>query len=121
MIGITNQHEFYAEHYIAAILAGDIRPVLQRWREEANAEGDLDEAERQATPMRLLSALQQPFFRYRDRLERVRQPAERVARHAAISREKSLGGRTLKNDFGLGVGVGVANDHFSIIGNCRRN
>ena len=59
MIGITNVHEFYTEHYLAAILAGDIRPVLQQWRAQAQQEDG------QPTPMRQLSALQQPYFRFR--------------------------------------------------------
>ena len=61
MIGIENEHEFYTHHYLTAILAEDIRPSVERWREQAReADGK--------TPMRELSALQQDLFRFREHL-----------------------------------------------------
>ena len=35
MIGIENVNEFYTNHYLAAIIGGDIKPHLVRWREAA--------------------------------------------------------------------------------------
>jgi len=75
VIGLTNVHEYYTEHYLSAILAGDIRPVLQQWREQAQTEGA------PPAPTRQLSALQQRFFRYRDRLQGLRQGDLRVEAH----------------------------------------
>jgi hypothetical protein len=79
MIGITNVHEFYTEHYLAAILGGDIRPVLQQWRAQAQQEDGPQ------TPMRQLSALQQPFFRFRERMERLRHGTARVEAHRDVA------------------------------------
>ena len=31
-VGIENANEFFTQHYLTAILAGDLRPVLERWR-----------------------------------------------------------------------------------------
>ena len=74
MIGIKNVHEFYTHHYLAAIIGADIKPVVQRWREEATEQDD-------RTPYRRLAALQQGFFRYRDRLERTKSTDLRVEAH----------------------------------------
>ncbi len=74
MIGIENVHEFYTHHYLAAIIQNDIRPVIQQWSELAR------EAE-EKTPHRQLAALQQRFFRYKDRLERLKADDLRVEAH----------------------------------------
>jgi len=78
MIGIENEHEFYTHHYLTAILTEDIRPAVERWREQAR-EGD------GKTPMRELSALQQDLFRFRDRIPRLKQPATRVQAHREMT------------------------------------
>lgn len=74
MIGIQNVHEFYTHHYLAAIIGNDIKPVVQKWRDEAKEQDD-------RTPYRQLSAQQQSFFRYRERLERVKATDLRVEAH----------------------------------------
>ena len=62
MIGIENVNEFYTHHYLAAILGGDIRPHLERWRREAKeSEGG------GGTPWRRLAQLQRDFFRHKER------------------------------------------------------
>ena len=44
--GITNENEFYSQHYLAEIFSGDVRGVLDTWavkesqaREAAKAQG----------------------------------------------------------------------------------
>jgi len=77
-IGIENEHEFYTHHYLTAILAEDIRPSVERWRVQAReADGK--------TPMRELSALQQDLFRFRERMQRQKQPAARVQAHREMT------------------------------------
>ena len=46
-IGISNENEFYSQHYLAEIFSGDVRGVLEAWsqredeaREQARARGD---------------------------------------------------------------------------------
>lgn len=78
MIGIENVNEFYTNHYLASILEGDIRPQLERWREAAKESED-------AVPWSRLSQLQQPFFRYRERMERVRSDGDRITAHHEIT------------------------------------
>ncbi|MBT3222464.1 MAG: class I SAM-dependent DNA methyltransferase, partial [Proteobacteria bacterium] len=81
-IGIENTNEFFTQHYLAAIISGDLKPILAKWREEQashkKASPD-DDAIR--TPPQALAAANRAFFRYRDRLERMKAPAARVEAH----------------------------------------
>ncbi len=94
MIGIENVNEFYTHHYLAAILGGDVKPHLVRWREAAKAAAAQDAPAQDApaqdvgadagdaqTPWRQLDRLQQPYFRHRERLQRLRSDEDRVAAH----------------------------------------
>ena len=78
MIGIDNVNEFYTNHYLAAILGADVRPHLDRWRQAAK------EGEEQA-PWRRLHALQESFFRFKERQGRGGQPATLVAQHREMA------------------------------------
>ena len=78
MIGIENVNEFYTNHYLAAIIGGDIRPHLDQWREQAK---ERDES----TPWRRLAQLQRRFFRYLERMERLRPGEARVEAHLEIT------------------------------------
>lgn len=80
MIGIENVNEFYTHHYLAAILGADIRPQVERWREQAKENEE-------AVPWRRLARLQQDFFRYREALERRRAGAARVEAHWQVTAE----------------------------------
>ena len=78
MIGIDNVNEFYTHHYLAAIVGSDIRPHLERWRQEAR--------ERDASPpWRRLARLQREFFRHKEGMERRRSGEARVAAHLEIT------------------------------------
>ena len=94
MIGIENVNEFYTHHYLAAILGGDVKPHLVRWREAAKAAAAQDAPAQDApaqdvgadagdaqTPWRQLDRLQQPYFRHRERLQRLRSDEDRVTAH----------------------------------------
>ncbi len=89
MIGIENVNEFYTNHYLAAIIGGDIKPQLDRWREAAQ-DG------KTVTPWRRLAQLQQDFFRFKEGLERTRSAADRVQAHRLIASQllEALGYQT---------------------------
>jgi hypothetical protein len=78
VIGIENVNEFYTNHYLAAILGSDIRPHLDRWREQAK-DGD------ESTPWRRLAQLQRDWFRHRETMQRIRPAKERVQAHRGIT------------------------------------
>ncbi len=78
MIGIENVNEFYTHHYLAAILGGDIRPHLERWRQEAREGGA-------SPPWRRLARLQREFFRHQERLARTRSGEARVTAHLEMT------------------------------------
>jgi hypothetical protein len=74
VIGVDNVHEFYTNHYVAAIVGADVKPHLQRWRDDpADA------------PWRRLGALQGPFFRFLEQRERARGGDARVRDHAELT------------------------------------
>ncbi|NOY93752.1 MAG: class I SAM-dependent DNA methyltransferase [Deltaproteobacteria bacterium] len=85
-IGIEDQNEFFTQHYLAAILKGDLKPVLDAWREQAARQKQVSsgKAKRGAssqTPPQALSAQHRGFFRYLDQMERLRSAAARVEAH----------------------------------------
>ncbi|MBD2255003.1 hypothetical protein, partial [Nostoc parmelioides] len=57
LTGITNENEFYSNHYLDAILNDDIKGVAQRWREAA-AENETK------SPPELLGSLAASYFRF---------------------------------------------------------
>lgn len=69
-VGISNENEFYSQHYLSQIFAGDIKDVLNRWAE----------TEEQA-PYQRLRSLNREYFQLRERLRRDRKlkPAQRLA------------------------------------------
>ncbi|MCB1621953.1 MAG: hypothetical protein KDI44_14595, partial [Thiothrix sp.] len=69
-VGISNENEFYSQHYLSQIFAGDIKDVLNRWAQ----------AEEQA-PYQHLRNLNREYFPLRERLRRERKlkPARRLA------------------------------------------
>jgi hypothetical protein len=78
LIGIENVNEFYTNHYLAAIIKGDIKPFVLHLQREAEQEG-------KSAPWRLLSRLQQDYFRNRERMGRTRSAPERVRAHQLMT------------------------------------
>ncbi len=84
-IGITNENDFYSQHYLAEIFQGDVRGVIDAWqqqedeaREQARARNEKEPAWR--TPWARLNSLARDWLQHldesekqRDRLERTRQ------------------------------------------------
>lgn len=77
MIGVDNVNEFYSDHYLAAILDGDLKAVVDAWKAAAPADGRL--------PPDRLTAFPQRMRQLRDTLATTEDPAERVALHRALA------------------------------------
>jgi len=77
-LGIENLNEFFTQHYLTAILQGDLRPLLERWRTTAKTAGS---GEIRQLPPQALGASHQTFFRYLDRLEQQSSIEIRVQAH----------------------------------------
>lgn len=82
-IGISNENEFYSQHYLAEIFSGDVRGVLEAWsqredeaREQARARGDR-EPEWRAPWSRLGNAARDWLLRLSE-AERLREPREQA-------------------------------------------
>ena len=72
--GISNEREYYSDHYLAEILSRDLRGTLKRWREEAKQpEG----ASR--TPFERLRALAGPYLEFRSAFEAEEDDARRAS------------------------------------------
>ncbi|BAY80322.1 hypothetical protein NIES25_68100 (plasmid) [Nostoc linckia NIES-25] len=71
LTGITNENEFYSNHYLDAILNDDIKGVAQRWREAA-AESETK------SPPELLGSLAASYFRLINNFNKEKDITERV-------------------------------------------
>ena len=82
-IGITNENDFYSQHYLSEIFQGDVRGVIEAWqlqedaaREQARAEGRKEPDWR--TPWARLSTLGRDWLQRIDEAERQRDAGERA-------------------------------------------
>ncbi|MEG4505623.1 N-6 DNA methylase [Microcoleus sp. F6_B4] len=71
LIGISNENEFYSNHYIDAILKNDIKGIAQRWQEAA-AENETK------SPPELLGSLAASYFRFINNFSKEKEIAERL-------------------------------------------
>ena len=72
LIGITNENEFYSNHYIEAVLKDDIKGIAQRWREAAAAENETK------SPPESLGSLAASYFRLINNFNKEKDIAERL-------------------------------------------
>lgn len=68
-IGISNENEFYSQHYLSEIFKGDIKSILDTWQ-AAEAASDDRQEDQYKTPFNRLKALHKDYFAIRDRLSR---------------------------------------------------
>ena len=62
-VGISNENEFYSQHYLSEIFKGDIKAILEAWQAaERESEGETK------APFNRLKALHKDYFAIRDRL-----------------------------------------------------
>ncbi|MBD3274802.1 MAG: hypothetical protein GF372_05795, partial [Candidatus Marinimicrobia bacterium] len=71
LIGISNDNEFYTEHYLNELFQDDIKDVLKQWRSEAAKESD--------TPYRRIGSLANLYFDLQNTLEKSDEVEERSA------------------------------------------
>ena len=79
LAGIHNENEFFSQHYLSEIFAGDVRETVERWRaaaEEADDAGDGDAPG--GPPNAALYALGPRFVRFRRAFERERRAERRL-------------------------------------------
>lgn len=88
-IGISNENEFYSQHYLAEIFSGDVRGVLEAWsqredaaREQARARGDR-EPDWRAPWSRLNNAARDWLLRLAE-AESLREPREQARLSRAL-------------------------------------
>ncbi len=63
--GISNENEFYTDHYLRAILEDDLKEIFSLWKEESEKSG-------KKPPDQLLRALPKDYFRTKADLEKLR-------------------------------------------------
>ena len=76
--GIHNENEFYSQHYLSEIFAGDIRSTIARWHDAAEAAGGPSAGAR--TPNEALRALARDYLQFRRQFAHERQHTRRFAR-----------------------------------------
>ena len=64
--GISNENEFYSDHYLRAILENDLKEVFSRWKEDSEKNGS-------KPPYEMLQALPKNYFRTKANLEKINQ------------------------------------------------
>lgn len=89
LVGVDNVHEFYTDHYLSALVAGDVKPVVQAWTEQERAAREARKEHGKdapgtgfVSPVRRVSNLQRDFFRRREALRQVRSVGRAVELHA---------------------------------------
>lgn len=67
--GISNENEFYTQHYLSVILENDLKDLFGNWSDKDREE---------TSPPTLLNRLTRPYFILLDHLRRERTPARRL-------------------------------------------
>ncbi len=91
-IGITNENEFYSQHYLSEIFTGDVRGVLETW---ANQETESRESARTKNqkephyraPYNRLSSQWREALNQLDSIQRPQPPAERLKKGRDLIRQ----------------------------------
>ena len=80
LTGISNENEFYTHHYLSAILESDLKEVFEKWRLR-------EQEEEIKPPYTELRGLAREYLGIRNRLERVRRPADRLELQREFSQQ----------------------------------
>ena len=76
LVGIHNEREFYSDHYLAEILAKDLRSTVEKWRSDAEADGKAG-----PPPDARLRALGRKYPRLQQEIQNARASERRLATH----------------------------------------
>ncbi|WP_308368038.1 MULTISPECIES: Eco57I restriction-modification methylase domain-containing protein [unclassified Microbulbifer] len=93
-IGLINENEFYSDHYLSEIFAGDVKDVLAAWQQREDESRALakSKGEKPAqysgyrTPHALLSGIGRELLQRLEDSERLRQPQERLTAVRSLCR-----------------------------------
>ena len=70
--GIENINEYYTQHYLSAIMEGELnQEVFPRWRELERASKEREDDVVYAAPDNALKNLREPFFRLREQMQQL--------------------------------------------------
>ncbi|MFW5874737.1 MAG: N-6 DNA methylase, partial [bacterium] len=72
LTGITNENEFYTQHYISAILENDLKDLFKQWTRRQKEEGV-------SPPHNRLAGLSNQYFRLRHFLETEKDPENQIS------------------------------------------
>ena len=91
-IGISNENEFYSQHYLSEIFSGDVRGVLEVWAEQEAQARETARANNQKepeyrAPYTRLNSIWRETLNQLDGLQRPQPPSERVAKGRAVIRQ----------------------------------
>ncbi|WP_231373881.1 hypothetical protein [Thioalkalivibrio sp. ALE11] len=78
--GISNENEFYSEHYLSEVFHGDIKAFIERWNaaEQAAREAHDPVPDDRLAPWNRLGRIAHEYLRAQSALERDRDPERRV-------------------------------------------
>ena len=76
LVGIHNEREFYSDHYLAEILAKDLRSTVEKWRSDTGADGKAG-----PSPDTRLRALGREYPRLQQEIQNARATERRLAIH----------------------------------------
>ena len=107
--GITNENEFYGHHYLSEVFQGDIKALIDRWQAAEDAVATPEEKAAARPPHKRLAGLGGKWFSSVAALEKLRDPAERLAAHAALHRPllEALGHRCASSLLEVQPGVSL--------------
>ncbi|WP_341326442.1 hypothetical protein [Methylotuvimicrobium sp. KM2] len=91
-IGISNENEFYSQHYLSEIFSGDVRGVLEAWAEQESQARETARAHNQKepeyrAPHTRLNSIWREALNQLDTLQRPQPPSERVSKGRAVIRQ----------------------------------
>lgn len=77
LLGISNENEFYAAHYLSEVFSGDIKDTLANWQAKADAEKESGIAQPYQTPYAQLKQIANAYFLARERSQKERNDSNR--------------------------------------------
>lgn len=77
LLGISNENEFYAAHYLSEVFTGDIKDTLANWQAKADAEKESGVTQPYQTPYAQLKQIANAYFLARERSQKERNDSNR--------------------------------------------
>jgi wobble nucleotide-excising tRNase len=77
LLGISNENEFYAAHYLSEVFSGDIKDTLANWQAKADAEKEAGISQPYQMPFAQLKQIANAYFLARERGQKERNDSNR--------------------------------------------